>query len=231
MDRGFVGTSLDDAPALLPGAHLVLLSRDPLASLESRRRSLEVRDTLLVLGPNGARFAFLFRVPCSEQTVAENVLRYGTGGLWIDGCRITYGKDQPTQEDWNSKGRGGHSSHFDQMRGGLREAYKGGMISVPTGRWPTNLVLIHGPACRLVREVWTCQDGCPVAALDRQSGEVGSASGWPGSGGRFGQNGVYSQAAGATTQNYGDSGGASRFFPQFAGESELIEWLGRLIGL
>ena len=30
----------------------------------------------------------LVRKPLEEKTVAENVLKYGTGGINIDGCRI-----------------------------------------------------------------------------------------------------------------------------------------------
>ena len=32
----------------------------------------------------------LARKPISEKTIAENVLRWGTGGINIDGCRIGY---------------------------------------------------------------------------------------------------------------------------------------------
>src|SRR5690606_7350919 len=39
----------------------------------------------------------LARKPLSEATVADNVLKWGTGGLNIDGCRL------PTQEDRGRK--------------------------------------------------------------------------------------------------------------------------------
>lgn len=227
-------TRLDEQAVveMLPGQHVVVLSDDPVYAIEGRRLGLELRDTLLVLSAGRAEFAFLFRKEL-EGTVAENVLRYGQGGLNIEGCRISYGTDQPSQEVWNSKGSGGHSSHFDQMRGGLREAYRGGMITVPTGRWPTNLVLIHGPACRLTREVWDCQGGCPVVALDRQSGEIRVPGSYPSAdrgvdkfrnkyGGNLPQPDVH--------VGYGDTGGASRFFPQFASVSEFEAWTVRLTG-
>lgn len=45
---------------------------------------------------------------------------------------------------------------------------------------------------------WECVSACPVGLLDGQSG------------------------------GYGDSGGASRFFPQLRDEDELLAWLTRL---
>lgn len=240
MDRGFVGTSLDDAPTLLPGAHVVLLSRDPLASLEGRRRNLEVRDTLLVLGPDGARFAFLFRVPCSEPTVAGNVLRHGTGGLNIDGCRVRVPDSDKAAYDANmgaldryADGRTTLGGVFD---GGWRP--DGSTVKNVGARWPTNLVLVHGPSCQPhagddgleSMAAWSCQGGCPAGALDHQSGFLAGRA-------NKGISITGSSIWGPKTHEcreiytYGDSGGASRFFPQFAGESELIEWLGRLIGL
>lgn len=48
------------------------------------------------------------------------------------------------------------------------------------GRFPTNVILVHGPECEQTRtdedgmeEVaqWDCQDNCPVKELQDQSGE------------------------------------------------------------
>ncbi len=41
----------------------------------------------------------LARKPLSESTVAENVLKHGTGGINIDGCRITVDKNDPNHRD------------------------------------------------------------------------------------------------------------------------------------
>jgi site-specific DNA-methyltransferase (adenine-specific) len=65
---------------------------------------------------------------------------------------------------------------------------------------------------------WDCAEGCPVAELDRQSGERRSACGGGtqsgiNGGGGIGFNGH--EASGYQTQVYSDSGGASRFFPTF----------------
>lgn len=61
---------------LLPGEYLVMLARDPFAGVGLRRLGLESRDTLLILGEQDP-----------EGSVAESVLRYGVGGLNVDGTR------------------------------------------------------------------------------------------------------------------------------------------------
>jgi len=148
-------------------------------------------------------------------TVAKNVLRYGTGALNIDACRIGTGgevlscsKADPyhakdgTQRTWNPT----------STRGVEREQHT-------LGRWPANLILVHHPECRQdgMKKVkgtgpraggsgsrfkdpgnllsrkghegvrtdhagyagpegketvanWICEPGCPVAALEKQSG-------------------------------------------------------------
>jgi site-specific DNA-methyltransferase (adenine-specific) len=69
-----------------------------------------------------------------DSTVAENVLRYGTGALNIDGCRIPGGGgkhrgDEPSR-DRRYAGRG--ATNFAPLPGP-----RGGD---PTGRWPANLI-------------------------------------------------------------------------------------------
>jgi len=269
-------TRLDEqvVTGMLPGQHVIVLSGDPVHALEGRRLGLELRDTILVLSVGQTDFAFLFRRE-PEGTVAANVLRYGVGGLNIDGCRVGWGRDKPSQDEWNDKGAGGRSNHFGQVSDGLRQAYAGGKFKVPAGRWPTNLVLVHGPECvrvghKSVRNVggdssgksafglysgwnkhnnrvtkveryrdedgletvaaWTCQDNCPVLALDQQSGEIRVPGSY-----LTADRGFQTMYGGNLPTpdvhiGNGDSGGASHFFPQFAGQADLLGWLGRLIG-
>lgn len=69
---------------------------------------------------------------------------------------------------------------------------------------------------------WICEPGCPVAALDEQSGTTTS------SGGRAYQNtndmfsGGWSHKGGGVAEDpgYGDTGGASRFYKQVGGSDE-----------
>jgi DNA modification methylase len=63
-------------------------------------------------------FFTLCRKPLSEKTVAANVLKWGTGGINIDGCRVETNGEVPTGsgngskgESWNSfSGNGGNST-------------------------------------------------------------------------------------------------------------------------
>ena len=190
----------------------------------------------------------VLRKPCSESTVAANVLRWGTGAVNVDACRVGAGRVDTRH------GGGNHSDHIGQ----LDPEAKG--YALPGGRWPANLVLQHLDGCRCegTRSVktsgwrdtdahkgdegvsnnfgasgitgrhygengeetvaaWTCEPGCPVAALDEQSGFLHARGNQTptkrGSGGIF-WNG---SGHGVDPVDSGDSGGASRFFKQFGG--------------
>lgn len=230
--------------SLVPGGHLCVLSRDVLAGIGLRRLGLEIRDTLLVLGVEGLSFAFLCRKPL-EGTVVENVLRHGAGVLWIDGCRIRTGESPSVKrrEASAKSGKAGRNTSGiggeEAKRLGRMQANRDPLVSLKhylvvrpgesLGRWPTNLVLIHGPECRRIETAWACQDGCPVAELDQQSGDRAA-------GGSLqvvarAKNDVYDHGVKLrSTTAYFDEGGASRFFPQFRNQQEFEEWLDRLLG-
>jgi site-specific DNA-methyltransferase (adenine-specific) len=130
------------------------------------------------------------RKPLSEKTVAKNVLKWGTGGINIDGSRV----GGITKQDKNN---------FHQNRKIIKEykaddtLYELGMKNVSTaehsqGRFPANLIL----------------DGSDeVVSLfpDSKSGN-GKASTYEKEGGQWG-NGKQIRNA-----DFGDSGSASRFF-------------------
>ena len=77
-------------------------------------------------------------------------------------------------------------------------------------------------------DAWRCVEGCPVAELDRQSGErtsgVGAIRREAGAGTRGNAYGAESRAAGTPCVEYGDTGGASRYFPQFPADSDDAPW-------
>lgn len=80
-------------------------------------------------------------------------------------------------------------------------------------------------------ESWNCAPGCGVFALDEQSGEL--KSGTPGTM-RLGENrsaayGAESRAPGTPMTGYGDSGGASRFFPACHDLTAVSSWLHTLL--
>jgi len=149
-----------------------------------------------------------------EGTVAANVLRYGTGAINVDGCRIESGG---THRSARSAGRGaGYEAHNKPDR--KYSAGLGGIISEPhaAGRWPANL--IHDGS----EEV--------VGLFPESSGEA-----FPGVRNTSGYSGGLDQ--GATPHGFrpmGDSGSAARFFycakASRADRNEGLEgWAGRIV--
>jgi len=120
---------------LSPGTHLVLLTDQPEAGLEGRRLGLELRDTFLILSPRVTQFGFLFR-KAVEGTIAENVLKYSHGALNIDACRVSGMPRDPGLVNPTERSDG-----WGMQRPGLVGK------ETPTGRWPPNLVFVHGPRC------------------------------------------------------------------------------------
>ena len=136
-------------------------------------------------------------------TVAATVLQHGTGAINIDGCRIvsTPG-DEPLK--WSTP------------RGGIwttDATATATAIATATGRWPANLILTHAADC-----ADGCAPDCPVAELDRQSGERPSPTTSPirkasAAGARSNSmSGAESRPYGEVVHTCGDTGGASRFF-------------------
>ena len=156
-------------------------------------------------------------------TVAGNVLAHGTGALNIDGCRI--GETVETWPATRARPLNSRDMHHNYVNGGSETVSTG---EAPAGRWPANVIL----------------DEDQAAALDEQSGERGASS--VGSLSR-----TYDYAQGGQVPSdqpfdYGDSGGASRFFyvakadaserPKVGGVAHptvkplaLMRWLVRLV--
>lgn len=86
---------------------------------------------------------WLVRKPLSERTVAANVLRWGTGALNIDGCRVGTQKmgGQTVRSSYS-----GEEGHF----GGGKDRDRVFVATPSTGRFPSHLVLSHSPECREV---------------------------------------------------------------------------------
>jgi DNA modification methylase len=157
-------------------------------------------------------------------SVATNVLRYGTGGLNVDGCRVGYAGEQidfSRQERRQQVSPDGTVSQNAFGADGL--IGKELPLFNAAGRWPANVVLSHTDRCvRVGERAYECAEGCPVKALDDQSGDLGVSQG-----GRIGRkpdgwfrylpSGTY----GAGDPGYGDEGGASRFFNTFEPDLEV----------
>lgn len=176
----------------------------------------------------------LARKPLGEPNVAANVLRFGVGGLNVDACRVPpAGAGQEGRDPSEPSAARRYAEH-----GGTDfAALPGPRGGSPDGRWPPTFLLSHAPCCRLLGtkrvkplegmeevEAWACIPGCPVAALDAQSGDLQSGSGpnfirKTAAGYRGNTYGAHSRPEGAPNVVYGDLGGASRFFPRFAWEA------------
>lgn len=155
------------------------------------------------------------RKPLTAKTVAANVLEYGTGAINVDGCRV--GNDAITTHSRGNNTafpkRPGETTVEESGRNQRQDVFDN---SAREGRWPPNILLSHSPWCD---ENGECTDDCPVAEMDRQSG-ITSSKRSEGKA-RIRNNGIglgtVEQRSGAANapDQYGDTGGASRFFSVF----------------
>lgn len=119
-----------------------------------------------------------------DGTIANNVLAWGVGGLNIDASRIG------TTDSFGggAKGASGFAANYDA---------DGWTAGSELGRWPANVVF---------------DEDC-AGLLDQQSGVTKSPATYVRGADGFGQTSFGAgQTAGTESLNYGDSGGASRFF-------------------
>lgn len=136
----------------------------------------------------------LARKPISEKTVAANVLKWGTGGLNIDACRIGLSAGEDIQKlSARSVGSPGFQNEYVGGNGG------GGLPpgwNCTRGRFPANLIL----------------DETAAAMLDEQTGELVSKWGKQKTK-HHGESSMFGLGVPDDVNKYsGDTGGASRFF-------------------
>lgn len=154
-------------------------------------------------------------------TIVDNVLKYGTGAINIDACRIESTDSQLAEKYASVQNAGARENTVY----GKDNRDRAGSAPHVAGRWPPNVIL---------------DDAC-AAELDKQSGNRKGFSGGDGTAGHGGARkkgtrptgvtesiqvnaGYRSQYVGGetrdqslTTTAYNDDGGASRFFPVFNG--------------
>lgn len=122
-----------------------------------------------------------------EGTVAANVLKYGTGAINIDGCRV------PTEEVIETNGNRDSSKVYGKYNGMTPRQSEGQKL----GRFPANLI----------------HDGSDdvIALFPESKGQCGTVKGTEPS--RTGTNGIYGNYNGQNTMlPRGDTGSAARFF-------------------
>ena len=122
-----------------PGDHVWVIG-GPLDALRARSQGFQLRDTVTILLPAGRVLgAFLFRQPL-EGTITDTVLKYRTGALNIDGCRISGHVPECTGQGFKTGKFTGNAGIGDTTLDGQPWKNTG-------GRWPSNLLLVHGQAC------------------------------------------------------------------------------------
>lgn len=154
------------------------------------------------------------RKPLSESTVAANVLKWGTGAINVDGCRVGWPDGKAPKI--GTPGWGGPNKKLSVVP----DQHGATVERIPPadgGRWPPNTVLMHHPDCTETE----CVDGCPVKVLDEQSGVTKSPSKPVKQGGHHRHDvGLAGDSREGYGVGYADAGGSSRFFPQFHYEEE-----------
>src|SRR5699024_7058447 len=135
----------------------------------------------------------LARKPLAENSVASNVLAYGTGAINVDGCRIG-----TTVETWpKSRMYGGKSAVSFTNSDETISAQPTG--SAPSGRWPANVLLDQHTAAWVDE-----QSGITVATKTAVSDERGAEGSHIFASAPLGRH--------DPSNSHADSGGASRFF-------------------
>lgn len=122
-----------------------------------------------------------------DGTYAENALKWGVGGLWIDGARIATNGEKVTINTWDDGGKpfGGGAGHEFTSR------------KEDGGRWPSNLV--HDGSEEVVK-LFPQSDG-------QQANVRGTETSRP-----SGDSGIYGERARVGFDARNDSGSAARFF-------------------
>ena len=142
-----------------------------------------------------------------DGTHAHNALKWGTGGINVDGCRVASNGDHK-RGVVNGAQTGRTVAYAASAHGGMSGD---GFVATdhPAGRWPPNVVLSHAVGCRD-----ECVQGCPVGELARQSGTTTSSGGFPLRSSYDDRHG-WTPSIGKSTGGVGDTGTAARFFPTF----------------
>jgi DNA modification methylase len=134
------------------------------------------------------------RKPLSEKSVVDNVIKYGTGGININDCRITYSEndDMRIGKNYVHNAKAGLEigNHKDNINGEPQQLHNS------EGRFPANIIF-NEESARL---------------LDKQSGTSISKKGKPRIAETKNQTKLNNSKEVQVNCEYNDSGGASRFF-------------------
>jgi site-specific DNA-methyltransferase (adenine-specific) len=203
---------------LKPGAHLLAFGATRnfgFMQTAIAQSGFEVRDTIAWMFGSGfpkshnvgdgwgtalkpaMELVVVARKPLSENTVAANVLRWGTGALNIGACRIP---GEPVPVFGTNGGR-------KFIPGGERDQQVKQVGTNAVGRWPANVV--HDGSDEVVEAF--------PANLTSGTGAVKKATG---AGTQANAYGKESRPVGTPNIEYGDSGSAARFFYSSKADSD-----------
>ena len=220
--RGFMGHEWDGfvppvavwdecLRVLKPGGHLLAFAGSrthDLMTLGIRLAGFEIRDSVAWLHAQGFPKAKSQLKPAFEPvtlarkpligTVAANVQEHGTGALNIDGCRIGMSDaDRAVVDNRSGKADSAGGGVFREGFGARPAGER--FTSDPAGRWPANVVLDESQAEELDRQSGTSKSPTSYVRTAEARSRIYSPS-------------IGYSKPGDVALNYGDSGGASRFF-------------------
>ena len=142
-----------------------------------------------------------------EGTYAENILKWGVGGLNIGACRIGYIPDKEVDSRIYNQDKNITRGHHENAT--LKYAPDGNefpMFKTQKGRWPTNLILDEVSA-RLLDEQSSINSG----GKPKHNSEI-HRKGFSGNGPFNSLSCGFDVNKCKSFANFGDKGGASRFF-------------------
>lgn len=181
----------------------------------------------------------VFQKPWEESNQLDSILEHGTGLYDIDSGRIsgvpwkahqatglasekffTKGDKKVIEKNPHENGRWPTGLIMEHLPNCQIVGYKDDSYTInrfDNGAKPWGDAVgeeFHSVEMEGKQPVWACVDGCPVKAMDAQSGDLGKSQG--GSAGHEGayQGGFKKDYYGDMKPGFGDSGGASRFFYQ-----------------
>ena len=142
------------------------------------------------------------RKPLSEKSIAENVLKWGTGGINIDGCRIAANWEDERPPSWfnSGKSKSGEPTYGGNLKT-LTTSTVGERLN-DGGRFPANIILDE-EAGKLLDEQSGYGKGQKNPKVQKGSKRYGEN--------QF-VNGGMMIKDGWVSSTYDDAGGASRFF-------------------
>lgn len=160
-------------------------------------------------------------------SIAENVLKWGTGGINIDISRIP--TSQKDKDIIDAKASKNPTSNYSEKDDKIYGKYKQD-VATPSndlGRFPTNVLLSHHDECKCkiekhiyeytneeeIVEIWDCHEDCPIKILDEQSGITTSGKSKNKKESYDGESVTnFLRGRSDDSNQHGDTGGASRFF-------------------